>query len=149
VTGCKVCDDIALKGGVDELLEGKAPYTQIARRMTARGFPVSADIVSSHDKHRHEYPTKSQTTIERRDVAAIIRDKMTQTIVAMNPGDMFEKDLQPALGTALKAQAIIDKRETKKPQQNFFIELYMGQRVGPAALLDDPNVIDGEATEVE
>jgi hypothetical protein len=137
-----------MRHGVDELLAARNPYTRTAGIMAARGFPVSAQVVSTHDKHRHEYEIKPQTKTEKADLAAIISAKMAQTIIAMEPEDMFDRNIQPALGTALKAQAIIDKRELKKPKQNFFIELYMGQREEPR-LLEDPNTIEGEAVEVE
>jgi hypothetical protein len=124
--------------------------------MTARGFTVSADIVNRHRKedHRKDYEqaplTRNEANQQRRDAARIIKAKTLDALEAAQPTDFVDnKGVRDVAQLALKAQGMEDKREQKKAQVNFWIELYSGQQAETPVLLEDPTVIEGEAVEVD
>ena len=157
-TGCKICDDKAACLTIDRYLDQHVFYATIARALTLADWPVTAVTVANHDKHRVP-GVNPEIKAGKRDAAVIIKGKVLDALEAresfIDPTtgvelgfDILDKDLQPALKTALAAQSIEDRREQKKPQQNFWIQLYtQSQEIAP--LLDAGDVIEGEATEVE
>lgn len=107
-----------------------------------------------------------ETRAGKRDAAEIIKNRVLDALANISESEgewidgadgerhfirgssILSKDLQPALGTALKAQALEDKREaTKKGSVTFVLQLAaaMGERM---ALLTGGEVIEGEATEI-
>ncbi len=143
--GCKVCDDKAVCLLVDRYLEQNITYATIARTLALGGSPVSADVVSKHAKHRVP-SVNPDVKATKRDAALIIKGKVLDALESKesNPDfDILDKELQPALKTALAAQALEDKREQKKVTQNFWLNLYTGQQ-GELAQLDDGNTIEGK-----
>lgn len=145
-----------MRVAVDEYLDQKEPFAFIARVMTARGFKVSADVVSKHSRHRHEYappPTAAPNT-ERRDIAKLLQQRMGDAIATMPDDELFDKDNQSAIGNALKAQNIIDKREIAQKKQtgaDVLLSLLAALRGEgrPAPQLEDGMTIEGEAVEVD
>lgn len=139
---------------MDELLDKKETFAFIGRVMTARGWPVSAGVVSSHAKHRHEYQSASSAptpSTEKRDIAKLLQDRMGRAIEVMPEADLFDKDNQAAISNALKAQAQIDKREMAR-QKAGSAELawaLLGLLSAPPPQLEDGLTIEGEAHEVE
>jgi hypothetical protein len=156
-TGCKVCDDKAVQLLVDRYLDQHIQYTTIARTLVLGGFQVSDGTISTHDKHRVK-SLPADVKPSKRDAAVFIKNRVMDALEKLDEevdpvtGEkglghgILAKDLQPALGTALKAQAIEDKREQKKVVQNFWFEL--GGAIYDAPQLADPNVIEGEARDV-
>jgi len=145
---------------VDEELTKGMAYAQLARLMKMRGFPVSDATISSHDKHRHEYalPEAANTRTAKRDAAAIIKNRLLDAIEAQDASvdglDILNKDLQPALKTALSAQNIEDKREAQRKQHSTVevLTALLGALRGegaPPLQLDDGMTVEGEAVEVE
>lgn len=109
---------------------------------------------------------KPQPRIPKRDASIYIKNRLLDALEGVQDGEpgrwedvdgervyfppspgILSKDLQPALNTALKAQAIEDKREAKKPVVQFWVQLFTSQQEEPL-LLDDPAVIEGAYTEV-
>lgn len=156
-TGCKVCDDKAVHLLVDRYLDQKIKYTTIARTLTLGGFQVSDGTISTHDRHRvKSLPAEAKPS--KRDAAAFIKgrvmDRLEKLSEEVDPVtgesrlDILDKDLQPALSTALKAQALEDKREQKKVVQNFWFELG-GAIFDETPMLGDGTIIEGEVVEIE
>jgi hypothetical protein len=161
--GCKICDDKAACLTIDRYLDQHINYATISRALTLADWPVSAGTVSDHDKHRVK-GVNPEIRAGKRDAAIIIKDRVLDALALVPESDgqwidgadgerhfipggsILDKNLQPALNTALKAQALEDKREQKKVVQNFWVQLYTGQQ--SPALLSDGTMIEGEATEV-
>ena len=149
--GCRICDDLAYRGPIDEMQFKNDPDASIARIMKARGFDIGASVYSRHRKEAHRliYMTKEgeKPALAKRDLAILVRDKMYDAIEALPADAMLIKEFQPALGNAIRAQGAIDKRETKKVGgQTFILQLAaaLGERIGITA--GPPvEVIEGEA----
>lgn len=152
-TGCKVCDDKAARLTIDAYLEQGLTYTTIARSLTLRGFDVSDVTISNHNKHRSP-SVDPRIKAPKRDAAIIVKNKVLDALEAMEEGDILDKDLQPALNTALKAQAIEDKREAVKAKTTSadmaraILAALTGAGV-PTPQLEDGKTIEGEFEEVD
>ena len=150
--GCKVCDDRVLRTAVDELLDQKETFSFISRVMTARGFPVSANVASSHASHRYLYAAPEATKVEQRDIAKLIQQKTGDAIAEMSVPDLLDKDNQAAIANALKAQVIIDKRaaaQKKIGTGEALLSILAALSAGvPLPQLEDGLVIDSTAVEV-
>lgn len=111
---------------------------------------MSADVISKHDGHRVK-GVDPRIKAPKRDAAILIKNRILDAVEkgdqSENGLDILDKDLQSALSTALKAQAIEDKRETKKVTQNFWVELGAGL-FQERHLLPEGDVIEGVAHEV-
>lgn len=170
--GCKVCDDRAMFVAVGEQLDRKEKFAFIARVITARGFPVSAITVSHHAKHRHEvydYAAREAegtlpfiaigvsgipvTKVEQHDIAKLIQQKMGDAISVMETHQLLDKDNQAAIGNAIKAQAVIDKRaaaQKKIGTGEALLAVLAALRAGvPLPQIGDGMVIDSTAVEVD
>ena len=159
--GNKIADDAAARWQVDRLLDQGKSFTFIAQTLTYGGFTVTPDTVSKYAgdfwKKVSEEGVAQPPRPSRRDAAALIKDRMLdaieyrEQIKHLDTGtpifDILDKDLQPALKTALAAQYIEDRREQKKPQQNFWIQLYTQSQEIPA--LGDGATIEGESVELD
>lgn len=152
--GCKICSDPAARKAIDDMQFKGEPNTSIHRIMkTMHGFDVSTAVLSRHrrEAHRMDYMEKEgeKPSLTKRDLAVLVRDKMYDAIEAMPDDAMLIKDFQPALANAIRAQGAIDKRETKKVgSQTFILQLAsaLGERL---SLAPGPDVIEGEATELD
>lgn len=155
--GCKVCDDKAAALTIDKYLDQGLTFATIARALTLEGFAVGSGVISTHDKHRTK-GMKADAKPTKRDASIIIKNKLldaleqveqeTDPLTGEADGSfILSKHIQPALNTALKAQAIEDKREQKKVTQNFWFEL-AGSMVQVKAL-PDPTVVEGDFEVIE
>jgi hypothetical protein len=159
-----VCDDKIACRAIDEELEKHMSYAALARLMTLRGFSVSDGTLSQHDKHRRPSapPGVAKT---KRDFAILVRDRVATAVENLEPDEdgadpILLKDFQPAIKSGLAAQGLIDKREARTDDKKAVFQLAILLAGGPAGLLappdltgedevDDENVIEGEAVEVE
>jgi len=162
VSACVVCNDIVLSGFVEEEAKKGTRNSLIASKATIRGYPLTSTRVNSHLKHSpvevpDPYSVPKERTpvdkpiISKRDAAAIIKDRLLDALEARENSDegldILNKDLQPALKSALAAQGMEDKREQKKVTQNFWVQLYTGQQ-GELPQLDDGVTVEGQAVDV-
>lgn len=151
--GCKVCDDKAAALTIDRYLEQDLNYSTIARSLTLGGFPVSAPTISAHDKHRAP-SVDPRIGAGKRDAAKIIKGKVLDALEKVGEAEdndgtfILNAQLQPALATALKAQAIEDKREQTKANAGVTFVLQLAAALGERLALPDPNVVEGHAVEV-
>jgi len=152
----------------------------IAIRMTEAGWPITGPTVLNHlKKHVPLAATRQNTPVgmSRRDTTVFIQDRILGEIelrerafrtaleeagddedaikeVMRHRPNILDKDLQPALNTALKAEAIIVKREdnTAKRKIDLF-QLMLGGADGKGALAPQAligagdDAIEGEFTE--
>jgi len=161
VSACVICNDLVLNGFVAEEAQKGTRNSLIASKASIRGYPLTGMRVTSHLKHAPveeidpysvpKDPKPEKPAISKRDAAAIIKDRLLDALEARENSeeglDILDKDLQPALKSALAAQSMEDKREQKKVTQNFWVQLYTGQQ-GELPQLDDGVTIDGQAVEV-
>lgn len=161
---CKVCDDKIARRAIDEELSKGLSYAAIARLMTLRGWPVTDKTVGDHRQHAVPLPPPGVAT-RKRDAAIMLLDRMVSAVESLPEPPEGERDpildrhLQPALQTALKAQALVDRREARTDDRKAAFQLQVLLAGGPAGLLappdlvdaseDDENVIEGEAVEVD
>ena len=167
--GCKVCDDKAVCLTVDRYLDQGLSCLLISQTLTLGGWAVAAPTVSRHKLH-YTRGVNPDLKPSRRDAAIIIKNRVLDALelveerpgewltdaegnrVYMKGGSILDKDLQPALGTALKAQALEDKRELAKAKGGavqVLTALLAALRGEPVLLLEDGNMIEGDAVEVD
>jgi len=162
---CKVCDDKIARRAVDEELSKGLSYAAVARLMTLRGFPVTDKTVGEHKQHAVPLPPPGVAT-QKRDAAVMLLDRMVSAVERLpepsegEPDPILDRRLQPALQTALKAQALLDRREARVDDRKATLQLHVLLAGGPAGLLappdltdsetdDDDTIIEGEAVEVD
>ena len=149
---CSICKTVGLAKWVDASAELTASGLSLA---SAALFaePVSAERIRTHRKHRAaEMPTK-QSGERKTDFAVRVRDRAVEQF-DLGQLDLRNKDAVPGISAGLKAQSILDTREkTKSKTQTaelaFAILAMLTGHAPPQLALDDGNVIEGEAYEIE
>jgi hypothetical protein len=151
----------------------------IARTMREAGWPLSSATVLKHLKeHTPGAATREPVKAGKRDAAIFLQNRLMDEIERREelvlieeettgekvPDhrrlDILDKDLQPALATILRAQALINTREKAKGPRAGMMLLMLGvspDGLGPGALAplelssgeEDDDIIDGEAIEVD
>jgi hypothetical protein len=154
-TGCKVCDDKVARVAVDETLAKGLSAEGTARLMTLRGYGVTGPTILKHKAHALVPVVPPNMT--KRDLTALVVEK---TIDAIENGDIAITDekLWKNVGPGLKAQGEINKMKLHGDDRQTALvlaALLAGKATGYLApierriLLDDPGIIEGEATEVD
>jgi hypothetical protein len=99
--------------------------------------------------------TKPLPPMAKGDLAALVRERMLKVITEMPDEMLLNKDYAPMLQVALKAEAQIEARATRKANQGFqadvafaIISMLSGQAPARVEMLDDGLTIVGEATEI-
>ena len=167
--GCKICDDKAVCLTADRYLDQGVSASLIARTLTLGGWPVTAPTVGKHKAH-YTRGVNPDLKPSRRDAAIIIKGRILDALeeveerpgtwmdddeghrVYVKGGSILDKDLQPALGTALKAQALEDRREAAKSKGGavqVLTALLAALRGEQVPLLEDGNTIEGDFSEVD
>lgn len=163
--GCKICDDIPTRIVIDEELAKGNSFAFIERVMKMRGFSVTGPTIAKHKRHQHDYldPLNENAGVEvapagapppgvtKKDLATLLKDRMTKVIETMEDEDLVSKDMQPFIGNAIKTQATLDKREGRKQGTQTFALLLAGaiaERMGVPQIAG-PVTIEGEAEEIE
>lgn len=158
---CSVCSaGISIARYVDASADLTA--AALSRQAATVGMDLSADRILTHRAHRKaEEPAGVAKT--KRDFAALMRDRIADAVEKIEPvvaedgteyDPILHKDLQPAIASGLKAQAIIDKREQVKGGKGnaelafAIIAMLTGGTPPPVAALDDGNTIEGTAVDV-
>lgn len=149
---CRVCSDVALRAGVDELLAVGTKYTETSRIMAARGFTVGTEAISNHNKHRVAV-TMTEPPVKQRDILKVIQARMGTVIEDMDDETLMSKEAQPAIANAIKAQSAIDKREDRATSRKIdLFKLMLGQGAGgampPPDLIGEPEALEGEFEDV-
>lgn len=177
---CKVCREPERRRLIEADYEGGLTPAAIARRMVAAGWDITSPTVVSHLKEHYIKMPPSSIAKNKRDASVIIRDAQLDALDTRErdfeirrqllrsdgvdeaaimelypPFDILNKDLQPALKTALMAQKNIDSKEIK--QNNQKIDLYRLMLGGPEGnlmlapkhLLGDGSTIEGDFEELD
>ncbi len=166
---CTICDNPVRAQIVNPLLDQKMTSVGIERYAAEAGIKITADVINRHKKHyKAEYVRPPGTS--KRDAAIIIKNRVLDALerVEDRPGQwigegedrtwvpgssILDKDLQPALRTALDAQKTEDAREKAKQGKGTaelaFAIIAMLEGRPPMLALDDGMTIDGEAVEVD
>ena len=121
---------------------------------------LTADRILTHRKHREEErPVGAGVAKTKADIAALVSERVAQRLIDADEeeldGILFSKGGQGMINTGLKAQKLIidreskDKRHTQAEALVALMAALRGEGHGPVALLDDPNVIEGQAVEVD
>lgn len=150
---CSVCKTPALAKFVDASPDLTA--AALSRQAETLGMDLTADRILTHRKHREEERPIGEGIAKRKaDFAALVREKAVEQFTN-GELDLTDKAHAAGINAGLKAQKLIDdrdKREKKQTQAEALVALLSalrGEGHRPVALLDDPNVIDGEAIVVE
>ena len=177
---CKICKEPERARLIEADWAGGMSAKGIALRMTEAGWPIIAGTVLSHlKKHVPQAATRENVPkgMAKRDASILIQSKIldrweeleageTRKVLVIDkktgeasieeiPFDIFDKDIQPALKTALGAQAEINKQVNKAENRKLdFVAILSGLSQGklgvPTTLLiDDGNTIDGDYEVVE
>jgi hypothetical protein len=144
---------------IDASLDEGMTAAGISRHLEGIGATVSAEVIARHRKHYADDRPLAPKGTRKQDLAVIVRDKVLDKLDTED-GDaveamLFSKAGQGAIAVGLKAQNILDTREKMKAKTGQTLELLAGLRailtggIAPVALLEDPNVIEGEAVEVD
>ena len=127
----------------------------LSRQAGDLGMDLTADRILTHRKHREEERPVGEGIAKRKsDFAALVRERAVEQF-ANGELDLTLKDHAAGINAGLKAQAILDKREAtqkKHTQADALVALLAalrGEGYRPVALLEDPNVIEGQAVEVD
>lgn len=154
----------------------------ISKAMADAGWSITSQTVLRHLKEHAgpEAGIRVPPKLAKRDAAAFVRDRVMERVMELESDDgpkrlvpvkgeggateyvevefdILDKDLQPALSSMLKAQAILDKREAVKENRKIDLFLLMlggadGKgMLAPLALTagDDDDIIEGEARVIE
>ena len=166
---CKICDHPGRARLIEaDWADGKsAPY--IAAEMEAGGWKVTPATILKHLKHVPGAATRKNVPIPAglrgRDAAEYIKNRILDAVDSVEnrlrseaeaegktySGEfILDKDLQPALGTALKAEGIKIKREdvASKRQIGLFQLMLGNGGKAPPHLIGDGMTIEGEFTDV-
>ena len=113
---------------------------------------LSSDRILNHRKHRADegYVAPART---KKDLAVLVRDRVLEQVEDESM-DIMDPRAQAAIGSGLKAQALLDKREQqqKKHTQADALVALLGALRGESytpPMLDDGMTIEGEAHEVD
>lgn len=165
MAACTICKEPGVRKVVDGYLEDNMTGAGISRAL-GRLFPgsssvPSSDVINRHRQHYKPEPTRAPRE-RKRDFAAYMRDRIQTAVEQIEPvtaedgsvvDPILRVDLQPALNTGLKAQAVLDKREQvakKQTQAEVLLGLLAALRGEgrPVAQLEDGMTIEGTAREV-
>lgn len=166
---CKVCREPERRRLVDADYAGGLSAAAIARRLEAGGWPVGSATIIKHLKEHFIPGSPTGVARNKRDAAILLQEKIMDEVerrervsreIEESEGelpdfrrfDILDKDLQPALGTVLRAQGLIDKREQAgKTQKVGLFMLMLGGAEGRLMLAppdlsgsEDGIVIEGE-----
>jgi len=170
---CTICANTTLRGTIDRSLELNITAAGISRQLAEFGATVSPEVINRHKQHYVPVVSKEQRQTKR-DAAAIIKGRVLDALDAridrvgqwvgegadrvwLPASDILDKDLQPALNTALGAQKIEDAREKVKSKQGnaelaFAILRMLSGDSFPVTLtnqqLEDGITIEGYAEEI-
>lgn len=137
----------------------------IAKIQTEAGWKLSTRQVSVHLKnHVAGAATRMKPELTKRDAAIYFRDKIMEEFEKREGEyedgtpllDILSPNLQPSIGSALRAQQVIDKREAVQAKSGKIDMIWMmlggghGENaLAPAHLIEDGLTIEGEAVEID
>lgn len=176
-TNCKICRMPGRRRLIEADWAAGMSAVGIAANMTDSGWAITSGTVIKHLKEHAgpEAAIRVPPTLKKRDAAVFFRERIMDRIEELETGDgpkqmiavrgpegieyvekdfdILDKDLQPAINTALKAETQIEAREARKDAKQIGLLVLMLGGAGSDGLapeeLSDGMVIDGEATEVE
>jgi hypothetical protein len=155
---------------------GGLSATAIAATMTEAGWPITAATVLSHLKKHVPYAATRQNVpagLSRRDTTVFIQTRILDEVelrekafrmaleeagdneeaikeAMRNRPNILDKDIQPALNTALKAEAIIVKREDNTARRKIdLFQLMLGGADGKGMLAPQGLIGSGQEEEDE
>jgi hypothetical protein len=178
VDNCKICRAPGRRRLIEADWADGMSAVGIAKAMTDNGWPITSTTVLKHLKEHAgpEAAIRVPPALSKRDAAVWVRDRImdkveeieqgTRTVITKDgemvevPFDILDKELQPALGSMLKAQAILDKREANQTSAKISLfGLMLGitdgggdGRFAPLELSsgeEDENEIEGTARAVD
>jgi hypothetical protein len=160
---CKVCKEPERARLIEADWAGGMSAVGIAARLKDAGWPIAASAVLRHLHHVPGAHNRTNTPIPvgmtKRDAALFVRDRIMDELEVMEDDvdpagesklNILSKDLQPALGSMLRAQDIIDKRETREKNKkiSLFVLMLGGpdgkNALAPLELSSGEDVIEGE-----
>jgi len=151
VNSCKVCDDKVTCRLVDEELAAGRTYAYIARYLTLKDWPVHADTIGQHAKHRK--PVAPAAAKAKRDLAALMRDEVYDRMQQDGAMDLFmeSKHLQGAVKVGLLAEKQVEARDRKGTDKGIMIALgiALGGGAPPPHLLEAGDALEGEYVETD
>jgi hypothetical protein len=154
---CTVCSNSTVRRLVDAELEAGVSGAGISRNLARAGMTLTADVINRHKLHYKPEETRSPGE-RKRDFAVYVRNRTQDAVEALPvPEDggldpILHKDLQAALNSGLKAQAILDKREVVKAKQSggeIGLALLRWLEGGTMPQLTAGTVIEGTSVEVD
>jgi hypothetical protein len=159
---CSICKaGISVARYVDASADLSA--AALSRQAAAVGMDLSTDRIATHRKHRAE-EEPARIAKNGKDFAVLMRDRIADAVEQLKPEEredgsqgldpILMKDLQPAINSGLKAQAILDSREKAAAKKGnaelaFAIIAMLTGHGGPVPALEDGMTIEGTAVEVD
>lgn len=148
---CSICRNKVRRSVIDAAMDKGVSNAAIQRDMAETGWKIGLLPLSRHRRHYVSALTVSSTKRRGNDLAVIVRDR---TIQAIEDGRLsIEDESWKNVGPGLKAQDVLDRRENKTNDRKTMLAIaamLTGTQAVPAALLiEDGDVIEGEAVEVD
>lgn len=155
---CRVCGVPALRDYVDSGLNKGLSARGIAAGIDAMGGTMDPDVISRHKKAHWTMPVREGAPKPtNRDLAIMVREKVADALEDM-PGEgllLMGKELAPAVNAGLKAQAMLDKRDSVNKKLGIAagalsLQMWLAglHDATPPPELDDGNTVEGEAVEL-
>lgn len=172
---CKICRAPNRRRLIEADWADGVSAVGIAATMVDAGWPITSQTILKHLKE-HAGPgaaSRQPPDLPKRDAAIFFRDRIMDAIEEAEktpklravknseggwdteevPFDILDKDLQGAIGTALKAESIIQKREAGPGAKVGLFVLMLGGADGkhmlaPLSLASGEDIFEGEAVEV-
>ncbi len=160
---CSICNAPALADYVNGRLDAGMSNSGIAAGLAAAGGSLDPEVVGRHKKHYVPKPAPGAPKATKRDIAIVLRDRALDAVERMPPEEqedgtyfdpLLNKHFAPGLGVALKAQALLDKREAVAAKVNLGAGLFalverLDRLGAPAPLqLEDGTTVEGEYEDV-
>lgn len=173
---CKVCRAPNRRRLIEADWADGMTAAGISKVMKDAGWPISAETILKHLKeHVEGAAVRLPPTISKRDASILIKDAILDRLEELQAGgtrqvlvkgpdggmevqelefDIMDKDLQAALGTALKAEAIQVKKDDNQTKRKIdLFQLMLGGADGkgmlaPMDLIEDGNTVEGEFADV-
>lgn len=157
-TRCIICQNPSLHDYVDGALNKGFSNAGISAAISNMSGKLDPDVISRHKRNHWVPPVDPEAAKPtQRDLNIMLRDKVAQAVEPMS-GEallLMGKELAPMVAQGLKAQSALDRRAVQDRKLGLaegalgFQMFLAGLGQAPTPELDDPNVIEGEAVEVD
>jgi len=156
---CTICANPMLAGLVNPLIDQRMFATSISSYANDAGISVSPEVINRHKQHYvANKQLKAPDGVGPRDAATIIKKRILDALdnsPCYEGEGILNKDVQPALRTALAAQKTEDERERAKTQKGTaelafaIIAMITGSAPQDVPLIDDGMTFEGDFEELD